>query len=138
MPNIKLSYPADLTAAQIRRVNPSINEETARELAAELHDIVAYVQSLYATQPRGEPTADFEESDVIQTLLRTALDFWPRDEGAAGNESIWLMEMLTFVGGDELYLRYMRLCDRVNGTDLVTEFNLASSAPPTPKTDAAD
>ena len=33
--------PADLTAARIRRANPSIGKEAARELAAELHDIVA-------------------------------------------------------------------------------------------------
>ena len=31
------------------------------------------------------------------------------------------MERLTDVGGDELYVRYMRLCDSVNGTDIVTQ-----------------
>jgi hypothetical protein len=124
MPNSEVSSSADLTAARIRRVNRSVNKETARELAAELHDIIARVKSFYS-QPCGGPTADFEESDVIQTLLRTAVNFWPSDDAAAASESIWLMERLTFVGGHELYLRYMRLSDRINGTDLVTECGLA-------------
>ena len=66
---------------------------------------------------------DYER--LLQTLLRTAVNFWPSDDAAAASESIWLMERLTFVGGHELYLRYMRLSDRINGTNLVTECGLA-------------
>jgi hypothetical protein len=122
MPSIQLTIPADLTTAQIRRVNPSINEETAQELAAELHDIVACVQRYFAAPPCNWPfPAALVESDVIQTVLRTAVDFWPSDQSAAAGESVWVMEMLDSAGGDELYLRYLRLYDRVNGTDLVKE-----------------
>jgi hypothetical protein len=58
-----------------------------------------------------------EASDVVETLLRTAVDIWPADGGEA---SIWLMERLTTVGGQELYLRYLRLCDRICGTDIAS------------------
>jgi hypothetical protein len=122
MSSIKLTIPPDLTAARFRRVNPSINVETAQELAAELHDIIACLQRHCASQPR--PYPGFEEGDLIQTLLRTVVDISPSDQDGAACESIWLMEMVTLFGGNELYLRTMRLFDRVNGTDLVTEFEL--------------
>ena len=122
MSSIELSIQADLTAARLRRVNPSINEGTARELAAELHDIIACVQRHCAAQPRPYPA--FEESDVIQTLVRTVVDFSTSDKDAAADEGEWLRDMLSYLGGHELYLRYMRLSDRVNGTDLVTECDL--------------
>ena len=124
MSNIELSIPADLTAAQIRRANPEINEETAQELAGELHDMVGCIQRSCAARSCEESSIAFEEIDVIETLLRTAVGIWPSDSGAVANESIWMMEMLRLAGGHELYLRYMRLSDRVNGTDLVTEFDL--------------
>jgi hypothetical protein len=122
MSSVELSIPADLTGTRFRRVNPSMNEGTARELAAELQDIIACVQRHCAAQPR--PYLAFEESDVIQTLVRTVVDFSTSDKDAAANEGEWLMEMLTLLGGHKLYLRYMRLFDRVNGTDLVTECGL--------------
>jgi hypothetical protein len=53
MSMVKLSIPADLTAAQIRRANPSINEETAQELAADVHDIIAFVQRYYTKGSAG-------------------------------------------------------------------------------------
>ena len=119
---VELNIPADLTGARFRRVNPSINEGTTRELAAELHDIIACVQRHCAAQPKPYPA--FEETDVIQTLVRTVVDFSTSDKDAAAHEGEWLMEMLTLLGGQELYLRYMRLSDRVNGTDLVAECDL--------------
>ena len=123
MPNVVLSASVDLMAARIRRVNRSINKETAGELAAEVHDIIACVQRFYSAGLRRGSHAD-EEIDVVQTLLRTVVDIWPSDKGDAANESVWLMDRLTDID-DELYLRYMRLCDRVNGTDFVTEWDLA-------------
>jgi hypothetical protein len=123
MPNVELSAPVDLMAARIRRVNRSINKETAGELAAEVYDIIACVQRSYsAGLRRGSP--DDEDSDVVQTFLRTVVDIWPCDKGDAANESVWLMERLTDID-HELYLRYMRLCDRVNGTDFSAEWDLA-------------
>ena len=122
MPNIELSASVDQMAARICRVNRSINEETAGELAAEVRDIIACVQHSYSAGRRGSP--DDEEIDVVRTFLRTVVDIWPSEEGGAANESVWLMERLTDID-DELYLRYMRLCDRVNGTDFVAEWGLA-------------
>ena len=122
MSSVELSIPADLTGARFRRVNPSINEGTARELAVELHDIIACVQRHCAAQPRPYPA--FQESDVIQTLVRTVVDFSTSNKDAAADEGEWLMDVLSYLGGHELYLRYMRLSDRVNGTDLATECDL--------------
>jgi hypothetical protein len=77
MSSVEFSIPADLTGARFRRVNPSMNEGTARELAAELQDIIVCVQRHCAAQPR--PYLAFEESDVIQTLVRTVVDFSTSD-----------------------------------------------------------
>ena len=65
-----------------------------------------------------------KEDDVIQTLRRTVIDFSTSDKDAAADEGEWLMYVLSYLGGHELYLRYMRLSDRVNGTDLVAECDL--------------
>jgi hypothetical protein len=130
MSNIELSIPAELTAAQIRRGNPSIDEETAQKLAAELHDIVARIKKGFALQP---PDLPIEESDAIQTLLRTAVGIWPKDEDAAANESVWAMEQITragqLTGADDLYKSYLRVCDKVDGTDFAS---LLTPAPPRP------
>ena len=121
--------PADFVAARIRRANPSIDKEAARALAAELHDIVACVQGRCAAQPK--PYPEFEASDLIQTLAHTIIDDRPPGDDAAANDGIWVMERLTELGGDELYLRYMRLFDRINGTDIVGELEL--DGPPAKK-----
>jgi hypothetical protein len=92
MSNIELSIPADLTAAQIIRANPSIDEEAAQKLAAELHDIAACMQKAFALQPSDLP---IEDSDAVQTMLRTAVGFWPADKDAWANESVWVMEQIT-------------------------------------------
>ena len=122
--DIELSIPIDFTAIQIRRANASITEETAQTLAAELHDIISSARKLYSVQPSPKSNAKCEEIDVVETLRRTAVNVWPADQRRAANESCWLMERLTDVGGDELYVRYLRLCDSVNGTDLVTGLEL--------------
>ena len=51
----RAQYSSRPTGARFRRVNPSINEGTARELAAELHDIIACVQRHCAAQSRPYP-----------------------------------------------------------------------------------
>jgi len=123
MPNVELSAPVDFMAARIRRVNRRINKERAGELAAEVYDIIACVQRSYCPGLR-RGSADIEAIHVIQSLLRTVVNIWPTDEEDAVNESVWLMLSLTDID-DELYRRYMRLCDRVNGTDLSAEWDLA-------------
>jgi hypothetical protein len=129
MPNIELSIPVGLTAAQIIRASRVIHEESAAlEIAAELHDFVACVQKSFAAQPaRSDPDPLPDElvvSDVVQTLLRCLVNIGPTDKDAADSETMWLAEQL-IVGGDDLYPRYMRLYDRVNGTDFVSELELA-------------
>jgi hypothetical protein len=119
MSNIDLSIPADLTATQIIRANESIDEETAQTLAVELHDIVACMQKAFALQPSNLP---IEDCDAIQTVLRAAVGIWPADKDAAADESVWVMEQLTraeeLTGAKDLYRSYLRVCDRVAGTDI--------------------
>jgi hypothetical protein len=119
--------PADLTAARIRRANPSIGREAARELTAELHDIVASAR---------ERCSAAEESDLIQTMMREIVDDRPPGDAAAydagASASMYLAVMLTDPDSPEdLYLRYMRLFDRINGTDIVGECDL--DGPPAKK-----
>lgn len=118
MSNIELSIPADLTAAQIIRASPSIDEEAAQKLAAELHDIAACMQKAFALQPSDLP---IEDSDAVQTMLRTAVGFWPADKDAWANESVWVMEQITraeeIMGANDLYERYLRVCGMVEGVD---------------------
>jgi hypothetical protein len=111
---------ADFVAARIRRANPSIDKEAARELAAELHDIVASAR---------ERCSAAEESDLIQTMMREIVDDRPPGDAAAydagASASMYLAVMLTDPDSPEdLYLRYMRLFDRINGTDIVGDCDL--------------
>jgi hypothetical protein len=119
-----LNGASDLIAAQIRRANPSIDREAAQKLSAELRDLIDRVRTYCGAHPCDTPIGPLEESDVIETLLRTSVGFWPSDEAEAASESIWIMERLVNAGGDELYLRYMRLYDRVNATERVKERGL--------------
>jgi hypothetical protein len=118
--------PADLTVARIRRANPSIDRE------AELYDIIASAQR--CAMRLGCSAA--EESDLTQTMMREIVDDRPPGDAAAydagANASIYLACMPTDPdGSDDLYLRYMRLSDRINGTDMVGEFDL--DGPPAKK-----
>jgi hypothetical protein len=118
MPDIELSIPVGLTTSQIIRVNPSIDEETTKELTDELHDIVACMQKAFALQPPGLP---IEESDIVQTILRTAVGFWPGDKDAAECESAWVTELISraeqLTGVKDLYHRYLLISDKVCDTD---------------------
>jgi hypothetical protein len=55
---------------------------------------------------------------AARPILQTAVDVWPSDKDAAAGESMWLAERFMAVDGDELYERYLRLFDKINGTDL--------------------
>ena len=81
-----------------------------------MHGIVAAYRQLFAVRPCG-CFVDNEETDVIETVLRTAVDVWPLDGDEVAYESVWLFERFSAVDGDELYERYLRLFDRMNGTD---------------------
>jgi hypothetical protein len=120
MTDIELSIPIDFTAIQIRRANASITEETAQILAAELHDIIKSVRELCRAQPNSN--AEYEEISLVDALRRTALKISLDDGGAAAEESVWAVKRLMDLGGDQLYLRYLRLSYRVYGADWAAEF----------------
>jgi hypothetical protein len=117
MQDIDLKIPVELTALRIEG-HSQISAEAANQLAIELHGIVAAYRQLFALRPPCDYYAEFEETDVVETILRTAVDVWPSDEDAAADESMWLFERFSAVDGDELYERYLRLSDKINGTDL--------------------
>jgi hypothetical protein len=116
MQDIKLTIPTGLTAAQVKSM-ALISEQAAYEIAVELHSVVADYRALFALRPRCGVYGEFEETDVVATILRTAVNVWPLDADVCGKESVWLFERFSAVDGDELYERYLRLFDRINGTD---------------------
>jgi hypothetical protein len=116
MQDIDLRIPTGLTASRVKGM-ALCSEEAAHEMAAELHSIVADYRQLYALRPPGAVHGPHEETDVVETILRTAVDVWPCDGDVCGRESVWLYERFSAVDGDELYERYLRLFDRINGTD---------------------
>jgi hypothetical protein len=94
-----------------------VSAATAHQMAIELHGIVAAYRQLFAVRPPCGCFVDNEETDVIETILRTAVDVWPLDGDEVAYESGWLFERLSAVDGDELYERYLRRFDRINGTN---------------------
>ena len=117
MQDIELRIPVELTASRIER-RASISAEAANQLAIELHAIVADYRQLFALRPPCDHYAPSEETDVVETILRTAVDVWPLDKDAAASESMWLAACFSTVDGDELYERFLRLCCKISGTDL--------------------
>ena len=112
---------ADLTASRIRRRNPSVSERAAREMSAELEAIEACVRGYFAagpfpmTLPDGVLDRDVEEG-AVQSLWRVTFDIEP-DGLEACYEAMSVMEFLMLAGGEDLFLRYVRLYDRINGTN---------------------
>ena len=117
MQDIELRIPVELTASRIEG-HAQISAEAANQLAIELHAIVAHYRQLFALRPPCDAYAKSEEIDVVETILRTAVDVWPSDADEVASESMWLAEMFMAVDGDELYERYLRLFDKINGTHL--------------------
>jgi hypothetical protein len=118
MHDIELRIPVELTASRIER-RASISAEAANQLAIELHAIVGDYRQLFALRPPSDHYGLSEETDVIETILRTAVDVWPSDKGAAAVESMWLAGSLSAIDGDDLYERFLRLCEKINGTNLI-------------------
>ena len=116
MLDIELKIPVELTAMRIQG-HASVSAATAHQLAIELHGIVGAYRQLFAERPPCGCFVDNEETDVVETMLRTAVDVLPLDGDVRGRESAWLYERFSAVGGDELYERYLRLFDRINGTN---------------------
>ena len=113
----------DLTATRIRRaarrtLGPAIDEEIAREDAAVVHDIIACVRRAYAIQ-----STDWcgDESDTIETILRTVAGVSPEDYDDACNEGEWMMWQLTrteqLTGERDIYRRWLRVVGHVENFD---------------------
>jgi hypothetical protein len=134
MTDITITVPIGFTVADIARANQSLSDSEWRELAHELHAIIAAVRASYIARPPSRtelvarlpnedtnlPHADllaFEEADLIESLRRTVVGIWPADDRETANLSVWLMERLTDLGNDSLYVRYLRLYDRIQSTD---------------------
>jgi hypothetical protein len=116
MQDIELRIPVELTAMRIQG-RASISAEAAHQLAIELRSIVAAYRQLFTLRPPCGNYVENEETDVVETILRTAVDLWPLDGDEIAHESVWLFERFSAVNGDELYERYLRLFDKVNGTN---------------------
>ena len=63
--------PTDFVAERIRRANPAIGREAARELAAELDDIVACALKRWAAQP-GFSAVD--ENELVQVMTYVIIE----------------------------------------------------------------
>jgi hypothetical protein len=123
----------DLTAARIirriRHANPSIGKAAAREMTAELFDLIACVQKRCSARPK--PYPEFEVNNLIEAMMRDVVDDQPSVDAAAReaaeSENDWIADWLMYFSKDnleDLYLRYLRLSDRINGTDIVGECGL--------------
>jgi hypothetical protein len=128
MNGIELKLSLALLTAMVARCG-QVEEEEARELAAELIAIVDTYRAWCRAHPERQDT-EFTEEDVVFTVIRTAVGCWPRAEGwkdderntkvhDEGDESVWLMCHLTDVS-DELYERYLKLSDKILGEDLAS------------------
>jgi hypothetical protein len=111
----------DIIAARIRRANPSIGKEAARQMAAELYDIIACALKRWRAAPHFD---DADGNDLIQTMTYAIID-----KALSASEVEHLEDMLSVLDSlsddsRDLYLRYMRLSERINGTDLVGKFKL--------------
>jgi hypothetical protein len=120
---------ADLVAARIRRKNPSLSREAAHELTAELDNIIAYAiacarKRLWAAEPGF--SAD-DERELIQVMTYAIIED-NNEESSAASDHEYLVGMLTDTENSvDLYPRYMRLFDRINGTNMVGDFDLDGS-----------
>jgi hypothetical protein len=128
-----MMIPVDLTAARIRRANPLIAREAAREMAVELDDIIACALKRWRAAPnRGVVDADAEDgvfdeaagADLIQMLTSAIIDKAISASELEHLEHTFAVLDLLSDDSRDLCLRYMRLLDRINGTDRVGEFKL--------------
>jgi hypothetical protein len=115
----------DLTTARIRRAarrtrGPAINEETAREDAAIVHQIIACVRQAYAIDPT-HPGWCGGENETVETILRTVGGVSPKDHDDACFEGEWMMFQLThaekLTGGSDIYRRWLRVVGHIENFD---------------------
>jgi len=130
-----IKIPLALTEALIVRRMASVFGEgqthgQAGELAHELHVIIDGYRRLRSVEPpymgsnRYElmDIAAIEEPDTVLAILNTALGLWPQDHDASAGQGVWIFHQFDHADADALYERYLRLCDRINGTDEASLF----------------
>ena len=138
MTDITITIPLGLTVSQIARANPTIGDDEARELAQEVHSIIDMVQAAYAAHlpdkakltarlPSAarclpyETALAYELGDVIDSIRNTIVGHWPTDHSEEAELSCWIAERLTDLdSSDILYVRYLRVHDRVQGTNFAS------------------
>ena len=114
--------PTDLAEARLRRrirgANPSIGKETAREMTAELSDLIERARKLWTADP--DFPAVGGEARLSQTVMRAIIE--DQGDASAANDGEYLADMLSGPdGSSDLYLCYLRLFDRINGTNLADD-----------------
>jgi hypothetical protein len=103
----------------------AVDEAAALELAREVIAIVASFRQLLSVappyRPHGLPEIEMiEEPDLIDAILRVVRGFLPEDVSQAAQENEWLTGQFSRIHADELYMRFLRVCDAVNNTDLAS------------------
>ena len=132
---IQITIPLALTRAEIARVNEKIRDDEALTLAHELHDLIKTLVQTRPTSsarlarprfprvtllnedahlPYGDAIA-FEVADVVDAAAPLRSRVPARlDWDEACNTGVWLMKLLTDLGDDSLYDRYLRLHCRIS------------------------
>jgi hypothetical protein len=140
MSDINICIPVELTAAMILRAGVVKDEARALALANELHDVVNKFTKLRLAEKRSvvehpedavgdaepveiEPPRGPNAREIAGFTLaawRNAMTGGPTepDEG----EAQWISEELAAlsIGDDNLYLRWLNVCDNATGSDLAT------------------
>jgi hypothetical protein len=113
---IQVSIPVELTAAMVIRAGVIKDEARARDLAVELHDVVAKCVELYWAQraPNALEIADFTLAVWQWALVSNSS---PSDGSQAGWISETLAALTLNVDDDDLYLRWLMIGDVVTGSD---------------------
>jgi hypothetical protein len=125
-PDITIVITPALTKARIIRrmastLGEPIDESLAQELASDLHELVADFRQAYRAQPPRPRDADveaIEEADVVDAILRNAVGLVPEDGETAMQDACWVDEQL--IGLADLYERFVRIRDAINGTDIAS------------------
>ncbi|HZZ21495.1 MAG TPA: hypothetical protein VFE60_02470 [Roseiarcus sp.] len=123
MTDITLTFPVELTAAQIIRLHAKpgdkskavteADEAKALELAKRLHSFLATAQVLEASQPLRIASIPFTAVDLVDAMRRQALGLVPTNRDTAFHEQEWVFEMLDGLGGN-LCDRFLRLLTEID------------------------
>jgi hypothetical protein len=117
---IVLEIPLELTAAMVVQAGVVKDETRPRDLASELHEIVAGFRRLFAADPHVS-AGELILADLVLATWRQALVVAQSDTPDS-DEAEWISVHLAFMGDDNLYLRWLAVCVAVTGSDLGTMY----------------